>query len=212
MTQAFIDAYGWRWALRITGIMGGGITIVASAFIRPRFLVPKVKKPIFDAKYFKDYRFTMLYVARLPAAFGFFVPFSWVFRPLAGEQHSDISLAASPNSNPSYLPSFAVNAGMTAQQGSLALGVINGASALGRVSLGYFADRFGNMNSYAICQLLTPVVILCVWPFATQFWSLILFAILLGFFSGELGKVVEDDCRGLDLSKLLFAHRWLHQV
>jgi MFS family permease len=79
---------------------------------------------------------------------------------------------------------MAVNAGMTAEQGSLALGLVNGASAVGRVALGYFGDRWGVINSYAICQLLTPIVILCVWPFANNFPTLIVFSILLGFFSG----------------------------
>jgi hypothetical protein len=78
MTQSLISSYGWRWSLRITGLVGGGITFFASLFIRPRFEVPKTKTKIFDWKYFKDYRFSMLYFARLPAAFGFFVPFSFI--------------------------------------------------------------------------------------------------------------------------------------
>ncbi|KAI9024567.1 major facilitator superfamily domain-containing protein [Hyaloraphidium curvatum] len=175
MTQAMIDAYGYAWALRITGIVGGGTTAVCALLLRPRFEVPKTKSKFFDIRYFKDFRFSLLYLARFPAAFGFFVPFT-------------------------FIPSMAVNEGMTPQQGSLALGLVNAASAVGRIAMGQFADRCGRMNSYVVCQFLTPVVLLCVWPFATQFWSLIVFSLVFGFLSGgyiSLFPVVVAQCFGL---------------
>lgn len=175
LTQGLIDRYGWRWALRLTGLMGGAITVFASSLLRPRFQVQKRETKIFEPAYFKDFRFSMLYFARLPAAFGFFVPFS-------------------------FLPSYAINAGMTAQQGSLALGLVNAASALGRVVFGWIADKFGIVNSYALCQILSPLAILLIWPFAGTYPILIVFSVVLGFVSGgyvSLFPLVTARCFGL---------------
>jgi MFS family permease len=82
------------------------------------------------------------------------------------------------------MPSFAVNAGMTSQQGALALGLSNASSAIGRIVIGAFADRLGHINGYSICMILTPLFTLLIWPFATSFGVLCLFGILFGFFSG----------------------------
>ncbi|KAI9024658.1 major facilitator superfamily domain-containing protein [Hyaloraphidium curvatum] len=159
MTQALVDRYGWNWALRITGIVAGGIIFPSALFLKPRFTPIKSKQKFFDLNYFKDYKFCLLYASFFFQQLGFFTPFT-------------------------FLPSYATNAGMTGTQGSLALGLSNGASAVGRILIGAFADRLGHVNSYTICLSLTPLFVLLIWPFATSFGVLLLFSILYGFFSG----------------------------
>lgn len=60
MSQALIDAYGWRWALRITGFIAGGVICVSALFIRIRFDLVKQQVKPFDLSFFKDYKFVAL--------------------------------------------------------------------------------------------------------------------------------------------------------
>lgn len=159
MTQALIDLYGWRWALRITGIIAGSTIGISGFVLQSRFELVKTRSKLFDVTFFKDYRFVLLYCSFFIQQFGFFVAFN-------------------------YLPSFAINAGMTSSQGALALGLANAASAVGRIFIGAFADKMGYVNAYTLCLLVTPIWLLCTWPFATSFGILVLFGVVFGFTSG----------------------------
>lgn len=193
LTQYLIDLYGWQWALRITGCVplqdrpsppltfltpqrmtAWAVISICAFFLIPRFPPMKVKAKLFDASFFKDYKFAMLYMAFFTSQWGFFVPWT-------------------------YIPSFAVNAGMTPSQGSLALGLANGASAVGRIVLGGLADRTGHVNSYCVCMLMTPICLLLIWPFAgSSFGLLTLFGILYGFLSGYVTRSFAQDLHHSD--------------
>ncbi|KAJ3343603.1 hypothetical protein HDU93_007484 [Gonapodya sp. JEL0774] len=158
ITQVLVDAMGFRWALRVTGIIAGVLLLAASLFLRSRF-PPPPRSPFFNVSYFRDRRFVLLYVAFFFFQFGFMVPFA-------------------------YIPSYAKSVGLTSGQGSFILGLTNGASAVGRIVLGLSADNLGHLNAFTLCELIAPLSALLIWPFCKSFGTLSAFAVVFGFFSG----------------------------
>lgn len=188
LTQALIDAYGWRNALRITGIIAAAIIYISAVFIRLRFeLIKTPTSRMFDTRFFKDYKFVMLFCSFFIQQFGY-VDQSCPRRGIVLLAGRLILLFTSPQYRffvPfNYMPSFAQNAGLTTSQGSLALGLSNASSALGRILIGAFADRSGYVNAYTVCMCLTPIFTLAIWPFASSFGILTFYGVLFGFFSG----------------------------
>lgn len=183
LTQSLLDRYGWRNSLRITGAIAFGTLYVAASLMRLRFdLMKTTTSRIFDPKFFQDYRFTLLYLAFGTLQFGF------VLSPVLVSDHAltFILLFHSLFVPSSYVPSFAQNAAMTTSQGALALGLSQGASAVGRIVVAGLSDRIGPVNVYITCICTTPILTLIIWPFASTFGVLCLFAILFGFFSGGI--------------------------
>lgn len=99
-----------------------------------------------------------------------------------------------------YLPSYIVSYGFSSSFGALVLGILNGASAVGRIVLGLIADRIGRVNMLVSCWFVASLMVL-VWLFCTAAWSLIIFAILFGFSVGgfmSITPVVAADLMGAD--------------
>jgi len=61
------------------------------------------------------------------------------------------------------------------------VGLINGASGLGRIVLGFSSDLFGQLNTLWFCLSLAASLI---WPLSTTFGPLVFFGLLYGFFVG----------------------------
>ncbi|KXS19153.1 MFS general substrate transporter [Gonapodya prolifera JEL478] len=158
ITQALVDNMGFRWALRLSGIISGGVLLLASLLLKSRF-PPPPRSPFFNLAYFRDWKFVVLYCAFFFFQFGFFLPFS-------------------------YLPTYAVGVGLTSGQGSFVLGLTNGVSAVGRIVLGLTADQLGHLNAFTVCELVAPIAALVIWPFCKSMASLCVFAAVFGFFSG----------------------------
>ncbi|KXS18943.1 MFS general substrate transporter [Gonapodya prolifera JEL478] len=160
VTQRLLDTAGWQWALRVEGIVVVATALLASLLftsIQPPN--PRRVSLLASARsYFRDSRFVILWISNAIAFFGYFIPFS-------------------------YLPSYATQVGIDASRASLVLGITNGGSAAGRIALGYFADKFGYLNMYVLCQIITPVAML-FWPITTSFPGLIAFGLAYGFSAG----------------------------
>ncbi|KAI9026750.1 major facilitator superfamily domain-containing protein [Hyaloraphidium curvatum] len=157
--QAMLASLGHAWTLRILGILGSSATFLSAVFLRTR-VPPKPRGPVVAWQYFKIPSFSVLFGASFLGAFGYFTGFYFV----------------SP---------FATSNGMTASQGALAVALMNGASAVGRVFQGLVADAYlGPFNSFVACQVLAPLSTLVIWPFATSFGVLILYSVVYGFFAG----------------------------
>ncbi|KAF9377041.1 hypothetical protein CPB97_010454 [Podila verticillata] len=96
---------------------------------------------------------------------------------------------------------FAVFHGETATTGALLIGILNGASLLGRLSLGFVTDRVGRINMLFICALISGLSILCIWSVATTVPVLTAFAVVYGFTCGGYFSVIPSviaDIYGLD--------------
>jgi MFS family permease len=96
-----------------------------------------------------------------------------------------------------FLPSYAVSIGCTPLQGALAVGVMSGVNVVGKIILGYVADRIGRINMFFATAFLSGLFCIAVWPFATTFGWLVVFAILFGATSGTTDSLfvsVTMDC------------------
>jgi MFS family permease len=158
LTRYLITNYGVSISLRIHAIIGGSLVIICSYFLKPR--LPTLSRDSINySKIIKDARFIRLFMTAVFASFGYFIPFF-------------------------FIPVYAKYYGMSTSQGALIVGLTNGASAIGRIFLGIFADRFGHVNLLWTCLTMAPISVLTIWPFAQHFPSLALFGIAYGFFIG----------------------------
>ena len=84
-----------------------------------------------------------------------------------------------------FLPTYAVERGMTPALAGYLLAIVNAASTFGRIIPAVLADKYGRFNVFAIGGLCTGVVIFCM-NSAISHAALIVYAIAFGFVSGTI--------------------------
>ncbi|KAH8642614.1 Major Facilitator Superfamily protein [Alternaria alternata] len=103
---------------------------------------------------------------------------------------------------PFLLPLYAASLGLSGQTGAAILAAWNFASAVGRIVMGFGADKvLGPVNSMILSLLLVSLSALALWPFASNLGLIIFFAIVNGVGSGGffslmpvvVGAVFGDD-------------------
>jgi len=82
-----------------------------------------------------------------------------------------------------YIDLSATTVGISPEFSFYLVSIANAGSGLGRISSGFFADRFGPLT------IIAPLTLLCaimtyVWPFVTTKGSLVAIAVIYGFCSG----------------------------
>jgi MFS family permease len=149
---------GFGWTVRILGFMMLGLILLACFFIRAR--LPSRKGQFFLPAAFKE----MLFVAIVGSVFlmllGLFTPFF-------------------------YLPTYAIDNGMSTQLSSYLVSILNAASFFGRVIPGIMADKLGPLNMLFAAALCTGVLIFA-WQACTTNATIIVFCVLYGFCSGAI--------------------------
>ncbi|KAK5668542.1 hypothetical protein BDV3_001322 [Batrachochytrium dendrobatidis] len=155
--RALITHIGWRWTLRTVAMCGSAILLVCAFLLRTR--VKRVARKSIDLSYFKNTVFIRLYFVTFFNSFAYFIPFFF------------ISL-------------YAVSHGMTREQGALLIGILNGASGIGRVALGFSGDYAGRINTLTASVAIAGLAIVTIWPVAKTFGAILGLAILFGFFIG----------------------------
>eukprot|EP00127_Corallochytrium_limacisporum_P002199 Clim_evm93s108 gene=Clim_evmTU93s108 len=174
LSEALIETVGTDWTFRIFAGLSFCTLMTAAYFAE--FRVPRdpnVKR--LKLEMFKVPRFSLLFTANLFASFGYLVPFFFV-------------------------PTWAEDQGLSASFGALALGLINGGSAVGRITLGHFADRLGRLRTFYVCLVIAGAGMLW-WPLCTEEWSVAIFSVYYGLFAGgfvSLNPVIVADLFGLD--------------
>ncbi|KAI9228504.1 MAG: major facilitator superfamily domain-containing protein [Piptocephalis tieghemiana] len=158
---------GHVWALRVVSFMSLGILLVATYVARERFpkghgRVPGSKSgfaAVFDFSLLRNPTFSLLAVMGCLCTFGFLGPF--------------------------YLtPSYASFIGLASTDGATLSTILSAISGLGRIFLGFVADRLGKINSLFLCTFIAGLVCMVYWPFAHSFPSLIGYVVLYGLFGG----------------------------
>ncbi|THU86596.1 MFS general substrate transporter [Dendrothele bispora CBS 962.96] len=178
VTQSLIDAVGFRWALRTTGLMTLVALGIADYFMksRPGISMGTIQTKV-NLKLMKERVFVFLCCIGLFSAFGFYVPLF-------------------------YVPDYAQNAlGRSAKDGATSAALISALSAVGRVLLGLFGDRFGHITTLILCQGFGGIAQMTVWPFIHNLPGLMGFSSFYGFFSGgfvSLYPVVAADIYGVE--------------
>ncbi|KAF9949416.1 hypothetical protein BGZ65_007345 [Modicella reniformis] len=188
-TQVLIDSVGIGWTLRILALFcilvwyferksGEKVCESASAITNVEVgrLTEKLslqrKEPIGivaafleELQVFKHPQFITLALAELTGSIGFLIPMY-------------------------YFQTYSLFIGLTTSDGALIAGLSSGASCLGRIALGYAADRFPKTMVVSICAWLTAGSVLIIWMLSKSFGIYLLFAIFYGFFAGGYVSLV----------------------
>jgi len=87
-----------------------------------------------------------------------------------------------------YIDLSATAVGISPEFSFYLVSFANAGSGLGRISSGFFADKFGPLTVTAPLTLLCAIVT-CVWPFATTKVSFVAIAVIYGLCSGACGSL-----------------------
>ncbi|KAH8591281.1 major facilitator superfamily domain-containing protein, partial [Bisporella sp. PMI_857] len=159
----YSSSLGFGWTIRVLGFLMLGLMIPACLAIRAR--LPPRNGTFFLLEAFK----LKLYVAIIVAAFflliGLFTPFF-------------------------YIPTYAVQHGMSSQLAAYLSSILNGASFAGRVIPGILADRLGALNMLMVAGISSGILIFC-WQSITTNAGIIVFSLLYGFFSGAIVSLMN---------------------
>ena len=176
LAAALIDIAGWRWAYVVLGLVALGGTVAAAALIergpeargllpdgdavvakQPGTPAPAAAAPPWEAtpsEALRSRQYWLLYLACVATSLGLFIPFA-------------------------HIVPYATDHGISELAAAVILGGIGAGSVAGRLVLGGTADRLGRrqalVGSFALMAL-----ILIWWLFATEVWSLLIFAFVFG--------------------------------
>ncbi|KFY42847.1 hypothetical protein V495_04309 [Pseudogymnoascus sp. VKM F-4514 (FW-929)] len=146
------------WTVRIIGFLMLAVLIPSAAAIRAR--LPPRRGRFFIPSAFTEVKFTSL-------LFAVFLMMLGVFTPIF------------------YLTTYAVMHGMDVQLASYLIAILNGMSLFGRIIPGILADKLGALNMLCGAGICTGILTLC-WQLIDSSASIIVFAVLYGFFSGAI--------------------------
>ncbi|KAG0268571.1 hypothetical protein DFQ27_006350 [Actinomortierella ambigua] len=172
--EHLISSVGFRWTLRLQGLLcligigGSGLFLKTRL---PRLPGEANKKPPMDFRICKQVPFITLATANFLLSLGYMIPFF-------------------------FLSTYSVHIGLTPKTGALLIGLMNGASLLGRIILGFVTDRVGRINMLCLCATVSGLSILCLWPVAKSTGVLVVFSLLYGWHCGGfyavLGSVIAQ--------------------
>ncbi|KAI9306651.1 major facilitator superfamily domain-containing protein [Cunninghamella echinulata] len=163
--QAIINtpSLGYRWALRIDGIICFVFLSIASFLIRPLGTAAQTggsqQNKIINWYLFKNPQFCTLFAVGLITTFGYMSPSM-------------------------LLPSNANVMGLNPWIGANLSAILSGINAAARIFTGYMGDKIGRFNSLYICALGAGLSCLTVWMNVHNEATLWAFAVLYGIFSG----------------------------
>ena len=115
-----IESTSWRTTYVIFALGGGGMLIIAALLAErgPASIASAAPRSI--SELWKDSNFRLMYIATIATSFALFVPFV-------------------------FIASYATDRGIDEVSAATLVGLIGGASVLGRLSLGKLADRFDSV-------------------------------------------------------------------
>ncbi|KAF9890389.1 hypothetical protein FE257_006057 [Aspergillus nanangensis] len=174
-TNSMIQQLGFRWALRILGILSFVVNLVCGMLLRERRVSSKPRVP-----------FKPALLKRAP----FLLFLAWGFFSILGYVSLLFSLA-----------SFAQAVGLGSNDGSLASALLNLGQAIGRPLVGILSDRFGRVKVAGLASALCGILCMVFWTFVSDAASLFAFAILVGLEAGTLWAsvaAVAADLVGMD--------------
>ncbi|KAF4450072.1 hypothetical protein F53441_6777 [Fusarium austroafricanum] len=190
MLRSLLPKLGWGWSMRVLAFVILGIfTLGTLCFIPYRRLIKLVNMPIakkggmalLNFSAFTSVAFTLVCVM--------FFAISFVLYGIGG-----------------LLPTFAIQAGLTAETGYTLVSIIGGASAFGRIFPGLAGDKFGHYNVLIVMMALTLVFMGTMFvPFGDNPVILYVFTGLWGFCSGGFLSITPGTMNFVISFSLLIA-------
>lgn len=153
LLAALIRALGWRDSYLVLAVACTAALLACAAGTKgPRLHSPHAA-PASESTRTRDYR--LMYASQVLLSVAIFTPFA-------------------------HLPAYAEESGADAVDAAALVGVIGAASVLGRLGLGWVADRWGLFRTYRACFLAIGASFLAwLWPGAA-YPALLLHAVVLG--------------------------------
>ncbi|KAF9910181.1 hypothetical protein EC991_007108 [Linnemannia zychae] len=117
------------------------------------------KRKFVDFTILKDLRFCLLVISCAFVISGYFSPFF-------------------------FLPSYAIQHGVSESKAALMVGLMNGSAAVGRILVGFILDRIGSINALSISTFATTLTLFFLWMFAKTSTMMIIFSVAYGLCGG----------------------------
>lgn len=155
IAQTLIDNYGWRTAFVILGAVGA-VLLLGCALLAAKPPIPPSDEPVRTiAQFAADRDFVKLYACGVLLAMALFVPFV-------------------------FIKDFAVGQGIPAHRAAILVGLIGGASVVGRLGIGALGGRWSVLRLTQGCFAAMTLSLL-LWLFAgSSFTMLVTFTIVMG--------------------------------
>ncbi|GAB3306679.1 MFS transporter [Epidermidibacterium keratini] len=155
IAQSLIDAYGWRTSFVILGAVGA-VLLLGCALLAAKPPTPPTDEPVRTiAQFVADRDFVKLYVCGVLLATALFVPFV-------------------------FIKDFAVGQGIPASRAAILVGLIGGASVIGRLGIGALGGRRSVLLLTQGC-FVTMTLSQLLWLFAgSSFTMLVIFTVVMG--------------------------------
>ncbi|KAE8153451.1 major facilitator superfamily domain-containing protein [Aspergillus avenaceus] len=158
LQRMFNSHLGFPWGVRVVGFIM--LAVLGFAVVAIRARLPPRKREFFKPSAFKSKKYVGTIITVFLLDLGLFTPFFYL--PLYGEQH-----------------------GMSSRMSFYLVSILNASSFFGRVIPGILADKFGTLNMLSFLSLVAGILTFC-WDKMTNNATIIVFAVLYGFFSGGM--------------------------
>ena len=79
-----------------------------------------------------------------------------------------------------FVPTYAEGIGLSKEEGGLVLSFARLSVLIGNLSVGFLADKFGNILVFQLCMIIMSSTMI-VWPFCRALWSLLIVSFFIGF-------------------------------
>ncbi|KAH8203991.1 hypothetical protein TruAng_001802 [Truncatella angustata] len=152
---------GFAWAMRVIGLICAAASVAACLLLRKRLPPNKKAGAAIDLRALSDTKYAITTAAIFLVEFAVFIPYT-------------------------YISSYAIHMGLSAQKAYLLNAVLNAGAIPGRALPGYVADRFGVFNVMLITSSLCATFVLALWltaPYGNEA-MVTSFTVLFGFWSG----------------------------
>jgi predicted MFS family arabinose efflux permease len=163
-TEAIIQRWGIRWALRITGLIAAVCQFVAICVLRDRNSTIRPSQLGFDTKLLRRYEVVLL--------------LAWAFTSMFGYVVLLFSLS-----------DFALSIGLSRAQATDIIGLLNVGTAVGRPFIGILGDRWSRIDTAGALTLLCGLSCFAFWLPAVSYGLTVFFAILCGAILGVFWMV-----------------------
>lgn len=167
-TGAVIEALGLRAALWITGILTGTLTTIATLLLRDRNKYIKPPQLALDVNLLRRYDVELL--------------LAWAFVSMLGYTTLLFSLA-----------DYALSIGLSRQQATDVIGILNIGTAIGRPVIGIASDKHKRLDVAGILTLMCGLSCIAFWIPAQSFGLLVFFALLAGAILGVFWMVCHTS-------------------
>ncbi|KAK6348718.1 hypothetical protein TWF718_006505 [Orbilia javanica] len=158
MLANLLEKTTFGWTVRSIGFLFAGLLLITCCTVVER--LPHRKGTFFLPEAFRNVTYSLFVAAFFFILWGLFTPFF-------------------------FIPTYALNLGMSHSMSIYLLSILNGLSFPGRVLPGILADKLGRMNCMIVTPIITSLLIWC-WLAINSATGLIVLTAFFGFWSGSV--------------------------